>query len=732
MQSLMGGADCGTSSNPLKQVAQREGVDNSLFKDRLAPTAGPSGPSQSAFRPNLALAHPPALNAHSSANANAIHVNPTPHPFNLSHLSAALSQSAPARQVDSKAFENQWNHAVNGHAQQQQQQPSMVRPVPMPVPLHVDFPNRLVSPPPAAQVVHRPQNGAQSAWSSDFEMYRSNGIGNGKGKGRAAESSTQAYQPQLEYNQHQSQFGNGHASRMYPYQSGLSNYQGFGGSALHSSMGPQAQQYGQGHGQMSHEQMDHLFARAEADWKAVSSEAELKVDESVEPQQHQEEAETDGLGELTDDPKGDFEAVWESLKPEAERLGKLAEWERDFSQFTNDEDDLYDVLNESLNRPDVGQSDLDRQLGLDMDMGGISMPDGFEEDGTYRVGNGIPEMKGYEFGEIDEHNTKSLGALWTEANELLTSGGSLSTAASMIESFLRRSTSQDRSDLGVTATEAWSLLGRVHAMDEKEEKALRAFEAGRKALEEEGVTGREAIAGEMMTNLAISYVNESLDLAALTVLHQFLRTIHPSFAGQDPSKQAIGIEDTTSPWAVHQGVTDSFLALAREQYQSGGQVDPDVQVGLGTLYYMMGEYDRARECWVAALNERPDDYLLWNRLGATLANGGSSEEAVDAYRRALELKPMFTRAIFNLGVACLNIGVYKEAAEHFLAALSLHPAQASKGSLDGDFTDAQLYDSGSLWSTLRRALTALDMPQLAEQSKPGTDLSVFRNAGFEY
>lgn len=65
--------------------------------------------------------------------------------------------------------------------------------------------------------------------------------------------------------------------------------------------------------------------------------------------------------------------------------------------------------------------------------------------------------------------------------------------------------------------------------------------------------------------------------------------------------------DSESPWALHQTLTDSFLALARDQYASSkGTVDPDVQVGLGTAYYMMGEYEEARNCWVAALGERPD------------------------------------------------------------------------------------------------------------------------------
>ena len=49
----------------------------------------------------------------------------------------------------------------------------------------------------------------------------------------------------------------------------------------------------------------------------------------------------------------------------------------------------------------------------------------------------------------------------------------------------------------VSDVEAWSLLGSVHAMNEKEDKALAAFEAGRKALE--AGHGGANIAGEMLT-----------------------------------------------------------------------------------------------------------------------------------------------------------------------------------------------------------------------------------------
>lgn len=38
------------------------------------------------------------------------------------------------------------------------------------------------------------------------------------------------------------------------------------------------------------------------------------------------------------------------------------------------------------------------------------------------------------------------------------------------------------------------------------------------------------------------------------------------------------------------------------------------------------------------------DWLLYNRVGATLANNGNPEEALQYYYRALELNPTYIRA----------------------------------------------------------------------------------------
>ena len=161
------------------------------------------------------------------------------------------------------------------------------------------------------------------------------------------------------------------------------------------------------------------------------------------------------------------------------------------------------------------------------------------------------------------------------------------------------------------------------------------------------------------------------------------------------------------------------------------------RVALGVLFYSSSSYDQARDCFEAALQSRPDDFQLWNRLGATLANGGNPELATEAYHKALELRPTFTRAIYNLSVSCLNLGAHHQAAEHLLSALTLQRAQPLPDTADGPTERAApplaaSKESESLWSTLRSIFVVLNRMDLANACHVGSDLQQFRDAGFDF
>jgi len=144
-------------------------------------------------------------------------------------------------------------------------------------------------------------------------------------------------------------------------------------------------------------------------------------------------------------------------------------------------------------------------------------------------------------------------------------------------------------------------------------------------------------------------------------------------------------------------------------------IDSDLQVCLGVLFHLPGDYDKAAECFNTAVLAKPDDPLLWNKLGAALANGGQSEKAVDAYYHALTLSPGFVRARYNLGISCFNLSAYKQAVEHFLTALK----QQSDG-IGPQGTHVQM--SENIWRTLAIAIGHLQRPDL-EQSLANKDLS---------
>lgn len=173
-------------------------------------------------------------------------------------------------------------------------------------------------------------------------------------------------------------------------------------------------------------------------------------------------------------------------------------------------------------------------------------------------------------------------------------------------------------------------------------------------------------------------------------------------------------------------------------------------------YNVSKDYDHAIAAFQKAIQFKPDDHSLWNKLGATRANSNRSEEvqigydhlqrvhclsshrqirlsqAIPAYHRALSLKPRFARGQLNLGISHSNIGSFEEvincvvclndysllftnesvlfhsqAMRHYLSALALNP----KGY--------------HIWSFIRNAARALGRMDLAHKANM-RDLRAFQ------
>ncbi|KAL1115876.1 hypothetical protein AAG570_006165 [Ranatra chinensis] len=250
---------------------------------------------------------------------------------------------------------------------------------------------------------------------------------------------------------------------------------------------------------------------------------------------------------------------------------------------------------------------------------------------------------------------------------------------------------------------AWQLLGSTQAENEQDPQAISAL---RKCLQIEpnNLTA--------LMSLAVCFTNENYQSQACKVLKEWLRA-NPKYTDLVPSSENdfesafLGLSLMTGIFCIrelHDQVKGMYLEAARRNPTE--TIDADVQCGLGVLFNLSSETDRAVDCFKVALQARPDDAALWNRLGATLANGSRSEEAIDAYRNALQLSPGFIRARYNLGISCVHLGAHREAAEHLLTALN---QQAAGRGVQGEKYTAM---SDTIWTTLRLVTSILERPDL--------------------
>ncbi|GAB1860339.1 Peroxisomal targeting signal 1 receptor [Camponotus japonicus] len=304
-----------------------------------------------------------------------------------------------------------------------------------------------------------------------------------------------------------------------------------------------------------------------------------------------------------------------------------------------------------------------------------------------------PFNKEYEFCETNP--MKDLPNALAEGKKRL-EAGDLPSAVLCFEAAVQ----QDENNV-----EAWLLLGKTQAENEQDPLAISALNR---------CLCLEPSNSVALMALAASYANESYQKQACLTLKEWLlknqKYKHLSIPESNLTKeeQQNFSVSTLLYDKVYDEVKDLYIQAARMNPRD--EIDADIQCGLGILFNLSSDYNKAVDCFQAALQVRPDDSRLWNRLGATLANGQRSAEAVNAYHRALELSPGFIRARYNLGISCVNLGVYKEAGEHLLTALN----QQAAGRGPQANTVSPKAMSNTIWSTLRLVISLMHKYELME------------------
>ncbi|XP_068158159.1 peroxisomal targeting signal 1 receptor [Drosophila tropicalis] len=311
----------------------------------------------------------------------------------------------------------------------------------------------------------------------------------------------------------------------------------------------------------------------------------------------------------------------------------------------------------------------------------------------------LDNYKEYEFAE--ENPMSELDNAFEKGKEYLTKGD-IPSAVLCFEVAAKKEPER---------AEIWELLGISQAENEMDPQSIAAL---KRALELQPDNRRVIMA------LAVCYTNEGLQYNAVKMLSNWLE-VHPAYtqllqSHPDLKSDSVSLASSLIGPKKLQDLQQIYLEAVRLRLP---EVDPDVQEALGVLYNLSGEFDKAVDCYQAALQVDPQNAKVWNRLGASLANGSRSVEAVEAYQQALQLQPGFIRVRYNVGVCCMNLKAYKEAVEHLLTALTMQAHTNAASELPNvaagggpSLSGGQNQMSDSIWSTVKMVISLMGRSDL--------------------
>ena len=285
------------------------------------------------------------------------------------------------------------------------------------------------------------------------------------------------------------------------------------------------------------------------------------------------------------------------------------------------------------------------------------------ESNTYQFQNTIPE-------NIDDKPETSTTD-WMQEGYREFNAGNMNAAIRAFETELQQ--------MDMDNATAWCMLGKCHAENDMDALAIQCLEEA---------VHRDPYSMESLLALGVSYVNELNHVSALQNLKEWI--LHnPKFANLDvngsddmyaPSTTATSTtsnnnNNTDAAFDEVQRLLLSALDFQMLHNRNDHNTTASVLEALGVVYNVSRDYDAAIDVLQQSCALRPQDYQLWNKLGATLANSGTdrSEEALSAYHQALQIKPKYARAWLNMAIAHSNLQQYDDAARCYLQTLSINP-----------------------------------------------------------
>ena len=137
----------------------------------------------------------------------------------------------------------------------------------------------------------------------------------------------------------------------------------------------------------------------------------------------------------------------------------------------------------------------------------------------------------------------------------------------------------------------------------------------------------------------------------------------------------------------------------------------NIHNNIGIINRALGKLDEAIEAYKKALTLKPDYAEAYNNMGNTLQDQGELDEAVTAYKKALTLKPDYAEAYNNMGVVFKEQGKLRQAMHAYKNALTHKPDYAEVF----NNMSATLQDQGKLGAAIKALDKAISLkPNFAE------------------